>query len=437
MTASPSDTNLPEANQAGWFSWVAGVAVALFLLKIGTPIIFPNDDPMPSDPLLWIFLSWPLKWGFGIVALLFLTKCFDGLPSFDGPRRWLLLPLAWYLWQWVARVDTVDPALTSAAIPHFTACMICLTVGIWDGGRKGGWDGWMWPILIGFCMCLWSGIEQHFWGLEEMRQRVKDNPELIEGAHPWLLARMQSDRIYGPLFYPNAYATGLVLLAPACIGFLYQKGEWLSRWQRWIPCVLLAGATMGCLFWTRSKTGILMALMMIVLALFRLPVRRQLKIRVAGALGVIGLIGFFVVFAGYFKKGATSLGARFHYWEVAAQITADHPFNGTGPATFQRPFDERRDPDSEMARLAHNDFLEQASDSGIPGFLFFAGFVIWGMIWMGQRVWRSEQVVPWATWIGLLGWAGMSLMEFTLYIPGVAWVSFFLFGVLAGTLGRK
>jgi len=332
--SKPQDADqAPASPPGGWFPWLCGFLIGLLPLKFGDPIIFPSDMEMPSDPILWIFLSWPLNWGFWLLGLTFIATFFAGPLRLEGPRKWLLLLAGWYLWQWVAHSDSVDKALSGPALAHFTGCVACLWLGMRARPEGAAWSNLMMPVTILFLFCIWSGFEQHFWGLEELRKTVEENPSLVEGMHPWVLARLQSDRIYGPLFYPNAYAAAMVVWAPICMGFLLHRFGHLPGKARWAMPLLLVLPCLACLYWTRSKTAILVALLLMVISLLRLPFDRKLKIRAITALGVVGLIGFFIVFAEYFQKGALSLGARFHYWEVAWKITLKHPFNGTGPAT--------------------------------------------------------------------------------------------------------
>ena len=77
--------------------------------------------------------------------------------------------------------------------------------------------------------------------------------------------------------------------------------------------------------------------------------------------------GFFWRYSAFFQKGATSVGARFDYWQAALQTAKDKPLFGTGPGTFAIAYEKIKRPESEMARLVHNDYLEQASDSGVVG----------------------------------------------------------------------
>ena len=72
------------------------------------------------------------------------------------------------------------------------------------------------------------------------------------------------------------------------------------------------------------------------------------------------------------------------YWEAAWQTFREHPMLGTGPGTFSVPYAKIKPPEAEMARLTHNDFLEQACDSGIIG-LTYAGFIIASLVMLYRK----------------------------------------------------
>ncbi len=84
-----------------------------------------------------------------------------------------------------------------------------------------------------------------------------------------------------------------------------------------------------------------------------------------------------------------------------------------------------------MARMAHNDYLEQACDSGTPGFVLFCLFMLGLIALVGRRLLGSEDAIAKAIWLGLVGWALQELVEFGLYIPALAWPVFLLLGYLA------
>jgi hypothetical protein len=141
-----------------------------------------------------------------------------------------------------------------------------------------------------------------------------------------------------------------------------------------------------------------------------------------------------VKFAPYFQKGATSVGARFDYWRAAWQVAARDPVFGSGPGTFSVPYSQLRTQQSqktEMTKLVHNDYLEQASDSGVIGFLAFTIFVAGSV----SLLYFTTVVdgLRFAVWLGVLGWALQGFVEFGLYVPALAWPAFTLLGWLWGT----
>jgi O-antigen ligase len=176
--------------------------------------------------------------------------------------------------------------------------------------------------------------------------------------------------------------------------------------------------------------------------------RRAFRAALIALILVGGLAGFFLTYSGYFKKGATSVGARFDYWRAAMQTARDHPIVGTGPGTFAHPYAQIKRPESEMARLVHNDYLEQASDSGLPGFLLYTTFLVCALVWtfprtplprrddnQTQGTSRSATEAPelgrtFCIWLGVLGWALQGLFDFDLYIPALAWPAFAFLGLL-------
>jgi O-antigen ligase len=81
-----------------------------------------------------------------------------------------------------------------------------------------------------------------------------------------------------------------------------------------------------------------------------------------------------------------------------------------------------------MARLVHNDYLEQASDSGIPGFLLYTALIAIGLTVAFKAIGGRGDWETFAIWLGLFGWAMQSMVEFSLYIPALAWPAFTLLG---------
>jgi len=179
-----------------------------------------------------------------------------------------------------------------------------------------------------------------------------------------------------------------------------------------------------------------------LVVLLRLPFSQRLKTLMVTAVLVIGLAGFFLRHATFFRKGATSVSARFDYWRAAVQTARDKPFLGTGPGAFAIAYQKIKRPESEMARLVHNDYLEQASDSGLLGLLMYTVFIVASLARTFPRpgMASSPQPVEWLTfavWLGVFGWSMQSLVEFGLYIPALAWPAFAFLGWLLGSQGPR
>ena len=172
-----------------------------------------------------------------------------------------------------------------------------------------------------------------------------------------------------------------------------------------------------------------------VVAFLQQPLPAKTKLLVAGAFCVAGLVAFAVRNQAYFKRGATSVSARGDYWRAAVQTFRENPVFGAGPGTFGKTYSKIKPVGAEMAKLAHNDYLEQASDSGLVGFTVYLVFWAGSMALLFRRI--GDDPCRFAVWLGLLGWSLQGLVEFGLYIPALAWLAFLLTGWLWGATAPR
>ena len=488
-----SEPQAPAARGDGvWptiFAGLFGALLGLCLLKFGNPPITEKYVAAPAN--FWEFLlgyPWPIAWAYRLLALVAVAGLAVGIRSNhrwtqidtdkNGPRPstsrrktgpierdpvqteatpdsgpknlcssvsicgYLLiaLPLVWLVWQFIAGARSVDAELTTPTLKHFAACGLCFYLGYFSLGRVTRlWPFWL-GLIGGFLLVLAVGWEQQFGGLRESRRYffLYVYPYMAE-VPPEYLKKISSNRIFSTLFYPNTLAGVLLLLLPATLAALWRLRGLLTPAARWFLLGLVGTAGLACLYWSGSKGGWLLMLLLGLLALLRLPFNRQVKVGLVTAILLAGLAGFFWRYSVFFQKGATSVSARFDYWRAAVQTAREHPLFGTGPGTFAIAYQKIKRPESEMARLAHNDYLEQASDSGLAGLLTYvlliAGTLAWTYPKAGQapRV-DSDDWLTFAVWLGVLGWSLQSLFEFGLYIPALAWPAFAFLGWL---LGRK
>jgi O-antigen ligase len=272
--------------------------------------------------------------------------------------------------------------------------------------------------------------------LEMKREQIVITTNGVDVANPVVLAKFAKGRVMGTLVYPNALAGAVLLLLPLALTLAFGAKK-LRPAIRAIVIALTCFLGGAGFFWTGSKLGWLIAMGIGGLYLLRLNWPARLKITTLAIVAILGLGIFAVRFHNYFAAGATSAGARLDYWRAAVQTTVNNPLVGSGPGTFQRPYAQIKSPDAEMARLAHNDYLEQFSDSGIPGGIFYGAWIILALVTIVKRVWKTGNQFIFATFIGLLGWFVQGIGEFSLYIPALAWTAFILLGCLLALTGNQ
>jgi O-antigen ligase len=409
---------------------------------------------VPADIYQFVLgFPWPISWAYGLLGVLAIWGLFVATKRFRCPRWLVAMPLVWFGWQLLSGTHSLNGELSGPALLHFAACVTCFYLGFFALGSSRRLT-WFWlGLMAGFLLAMAVGWEQHFGGLEATRRYFKlyQSQLFPQGeVPPEYLKKMSSNRIFATFFYPNTLAGGVLLLLPPILWVLSQAKRLFTAAARGFLMGVTALVALACLYWSASKGGWLLMLLLGLLALLRLPISRNGKAAIIAALLVGGLAGFWWKNAAFFERGATSVSARFDYWRAALETARTHPLLGTGPATFSMAYSRLKKPESEMARLAHNDYLQQASDSGIPGFLAYAIFIGGALVYSAPFRFRrgdlnaspakSEEKaqqpgiqfgwVEFALWLGVLGWALQQVAEFGLYIPALAWPAFTFMGWL-------
>ncbi len=451
-------------NRTGFYALAFGLFLGLAILKFGNPVILDQKIPAPVSPSEFWADAWPTHWASWI--LLPFTLAGAGL-VFARRSRWpgspwlWRLPLLWFGWQLLSAAQTVDGGLTATTLCQFAGCLACYFIGALILGHERSLRWLLIGVLAAFAFCLVRGINQRLFEFPQSRQMLVEGeragwtnipPELFvemkrdraiittNGAdvlNPDFLAKFAKGRVMGTLVYPNALAGIILLLLPVSLVLAFNSAKQL---RPPLPAAI-TGLTVFlggmAFFWTGSKLGWLIAMAMGGVCLFRLPWPARLKWVAIIVVTVVGLGIFAVRFHNYFAAGATSVGARLDYWQAAAKIAWQKPLLGTGPGTFQRPYAELKSPTAEMARLTHNDYLEQFSDSGLVGGMLYATWIVLALVAIGRRVWRFADPGSFAIFLGVLSWFVQGMGEFSLYVPALAWTAFTLLGILLATTGNR
>jgi len=435
-----------------------GLFLGLAIVKFGNPVILDHKIPPPASLSEALADSWPSHWGNWLLAVLAVPGIW--LVIVNRPRwpgnAWLwVLPTVWFGWQLVSATRTADRALTAVTVWQFAGCLACYFLGALVLGHKHTMKWLLVGVLAAFAFCLVRAVNQRLIEFPQDRRALLEGertgwtnfpPEVfqqmkrdgfiittngVDVTNPAIIAKYEKGRVHGTLVYPNALAGVVLLLWPLTLVVAVNGTQPFRSFTRWTVIVLALLLGVAGLFWTGSKSGWLIALVLGGVWVFWLDWPRRWKTVVFLTMMTAGLAVFAFRFQGYFAAGATSVGARLDYWRAAVQITGEHKLFGSGPGTFQRPYALIKSPEAEMARLAHNDYLEQFSDSGLIGGISYAAWIGLLLLTLGRRVWGlKDDPLLFAVFAGLLGWILQSLVEFGLYIPALAWPAFSMLGWL-------
>lgn len=451
------DQTFPSLNARDWFGLILGMFLGLALIKFGNPVILDSKIEVPqSISDLWAY-AWPLSWTHWIFVLL---ACVGAWVIFQSKMRWpatrwlWVLPVVWFGWQLVSTFGSEDSALTNSTVWQFAGCLGCYLVGALALGNDGSFRLMLIGLLAGLAFCLVRAVDQRLFEFPQERQFLIENeksnwtnlpPAMVlemkqngmitttngmDIATPMILQKFEKARVFGTLVYPNALAGAVLLLFPVALVLAVNSTRRFRPVTRWLAIGLTVFLGSSALYWTGSKSGWLIAIGIVGVWLFRLNWSARMKWLTLLIILGIGLGVFGIRFRSYFAHGASSVGARFDYWRAAGRTALNRPVLGSGPGTFQHPYARLKAPESEMARLTHNDYLEQFSDSGFIGGLSYAAWIVLLMSVVARRVWRNWEPIHFALFVGCLGWFIQGLSEFGLYVPALAWPAFVLSGCL-------
>ena len=301
-----------EANGlADVFALLYGLFLGLTLLKFGTPVILDVMVESPTNIYEWILNSWPVNLGYWFLGAMSVLGLGTARWTTKAPRMMVALPLAWLGWQFLAGTQTVDAELTRSTLKHFLGCVVCFYTGLFALSRTRHpsllWVG----LLGGLLLVIESGMQQHFGGLEETRRYFYLSHPDLNGVPPEYLKRISSNRIFATFFYPNALAGALLLLLPGSMAVLWLSvGQRLTIAARGFLTGGLGLVTLACLYWSGSKGGWLLMLLLGLIVLLHLQFSQRMKTVLMAGILLAGLGGFFWKYSGFFHRGAAVAPGR-------------------------------------------------------------------------------------------------------------------------------
>lgn len=218
-----------------------------------------------------------------------------------------------------------------------------------------------------------------------------------------------------------------------------------TRQTAYIYLLLVVVILLGIIF-SRSRMGIVSALLSLIFMAAVAQIRERNKALVGITLAVLAAslayaawIGLGPVLARYeeLERGGISQEGRVSLWKGGIRIIRNNPVFGTGLGTFEYAFNPYQDTFMQLkVEHLHNDYLEFASELGLPGVVLLFGpifYLLGKMIVViasdRSRYRRSILLGCIGSVVGLLT---HSLADFNLQVPANALV----FAVVLG-LGYK
>jgi O-antigen ligase len=218
-------------------------------------------------------------------------------------------------------------------------------------------------------------------------------------------------------------------------------GRKLSRIGLWL---LAATVMVAGLFFSLSRMGIISAVASLgVMAAFS-GFQRKAGIWVAAAIMACGIILVLWMGAGpalgrfgTISEEYTSVDeSRWSLWKDTARLIGGHPLLGSGLGTFPVAFTRVQSTFlGQFVNHAHNDYLELASDLGIPAAVLFFGSTGALLARVARKAASSEASFERAMALGCLGSIAAILLhsftDFNLYIPANALMFSLILGLAA------
>jgi len=246
--------------------------------------------------------------------------------------------------------------------------------------------------------------------------------------------RVMTRAAAGGLFgYPNARAALYLEAMIAALIFALVVDRWRWRAVGVVGAAILATAPF-------IDRGMAASLLVPVAAVAAIPWSARLRrvgVVVAAAL-LLAILGTTVALGALYEKGprtsrldravdATLTERRVTLWNDALAIVASHPVTGVGPGRFQITSPTARS--DKDARWAHNEFLQQAAETGLPGGLLMLASFAWGFALLFRRAPSNKLAL-----LGAMALAGLGItasVDYVMHFPAILLVAAALLGTAA------
>jgi len=288
---------------------------------------------------------------------------------FVSSLKWFYLFVALYIiWMFLSALIGSSPLKSALIIKEeWLFCVIPIGVFLFD--RQEYRNKLVSAFAMGVLLVSIYGIIQHFTGIHWF----KATPPKTATDFGYLACGGFSN----PLTFGNYFGTAALFL----IGYAFMQKKKLSKltWLFFVSTSLFSTIA-TVLSYSR---GVIIGLAVALVILGLIAGRRYLLFSLVAIVVIVAAIVIFMPgltarFSGKTEKdlGGVYEGGRVFVWKNSIKVIQKNPVFGVGQGNFQAAYSTYLRPDiPEKRKLthAHNDLLNVAAISGIPGAVFFLG----------------------------------------------------------------
>jgi len=352
---------------------------------------------------------------------------------------------------------SIIPHSAVAAMKEFTCWVLLYHLVVNMRGAERRERALLGALMAGTVCVSLIGLHQWLIGYEQLTQQVYRFLPPDEQARA--LALLERGRIMATYSSPNSLGGLYALVLPAACLFVLVMRHWTRKYGAapTIACAFFGPVlAFGVFILTESKGAFIsLGIVAVVAALI---MHRRLRIAawkffvvLALAIGVAAAISTTSPGRKLLERGAHTFEERVGYWRGAARMAADRPLGrtlvGSGFNAFGALFTKYKEPASVVgiARNTHNNYVQLFIEVGVLGLAAFVAF------WIVQlaRAWPAVRQVAQntgpltlghlivvAAFFGLLAFLLHSIVDFDLYVPGIAMTAMLFVGLMARHTGR-
>ena len=408
---------------------------------------FPNPI-LPFDP-------WPDEFAQMMLILVFLLWMLSSLARRQVTFRFSISAIPLWLFLAVAIISTFRSVVIHSSIVSLKAFISYilfyhLVVNLATDEKRQ--RTLIWSFIAACVFVGVIGIFQKLYFFKHMAQQIYGSPDLADWQKYYNLIRQ--GRVSSTFVYPNSLAGFIIIALPLLFAWLVVNRRWLRKDNLWKPVIFVALVIVPIivsLALSESKGGFLslgvvaVVGVFIVARLFRLSWKIVVAALIALAI-VAAVVAFTPIGKTMIEKGSYTFGERVEYWKAAWKMVPLRPVLGSGLASFNPMYSMFRDPDANDVRTVHNNYLQLLVETGGVGLVFFVAF--WVLICVvAVRTFSSREssggipkftvIITVASFLGILAFLLHNLVDFDLYVRGIAYSAWFLAALITLNSGTS